>query len=146
MVTVVIADHVLGPLVISEGLLKDSKMQISSCFLKVGDRSVHWGSHLFCRSRMRGVPLQGCQGQYASSRRNNDLDSLEEGHCMTENIDAPVRQFELMRNIHFQSFTSSDLIRPGRGLTSRPSARLMKPRAPRSLGRPYSLKYRPFHS
>lgn len=67
--------------------------------------------------------------------------------AMTSNsIYSPVRQFELMRNIHFQSLTSSVLALPGNGRTSLPSPLPMKPRTPLSLGRPYSFRYNHFHN
>jgi hypothetical protein len=54
---------------------------------------------------------------------------------------SPVRQLELIRNIHFQSLISSALTFPGNGITSLPSVRPMNPFAPRNLLRPYSFKY-----
>lgn len=63
--------------------------------------------------------------------------------------DLPVLQFELIRNIHFQSLASSSwslLALPGKGLTSLPSCLPTKPRPPLSLPLQYSLKYSFFHS
>lgn len=58
----------------------------------------------------------------------------------------PLSQFEDIRNIHFQSFTSSALARPGNGLVSRPSDRPTSPLPPRSLVRPNTRKYSLRHS
>jgi len=53
----------------------------------------------------------------------------------------PRRQFELIRNIHFQSLQSSPSIRAGSGRTSRLSCRAMKPLEPLKRLRPYSFMY-----
>jgi hypothetical protein len=52
----------------------------------------------------------------------------------------PVRQFALMRNICFQSWTSSAATRAGRFLISRPSLRPAKPLEPLKRSLPNSRK------
>lgn len=86
------------------------------------------------------APIAFCSGRgvFSSGR------SVEASRGATEQ--RPVRQLELIRNIHFQSFISSDLALPGSGRTSRPSMRPMKPLTPRSLVRPYSFRYSAFHN
>ena len=69
----------------------------------------------------------------------------------TLTLDIPVRQFELMRNIHFQSRMESSeswwvRVLPGNGLTSLPSARPKNPLTPLSLAFPYSPRYKDFQS
>jgi hypothetical protein len=53
----------------------------------------------------------------------------------------PRLQFELIRDIHFQSLYWSFWTRPGSGRTSRPSCRAIKPLEPLKRLRPYSFKY-----
>ena len=90
----------------------------------------------------------------------DSVNASDEGKCSTEHrpekyetqteksraLHIPLRQLELILNIHFQSLTSSVVALPGRGRNSLPSPLPMKPRTPLSLDRPYSLKYSLFHS
>ena len=105
-------------------------------------------TRMCCRSsRYWGNAMGGCEGIYrASTWRYMSVLKVE-----TLTLDIPVRQFELMRNIHFQSrIESSELwwvrVLPGNGLTSLPSARPKNPLTPLSLAFPYSPRYKDFQS